>query len=313
METKKIIKKLCSFGERQLENEKKAYELITFLLKNKNIKFTNLSFTTKIPLWEKYSLFADGKKIKCLPTGLKSGKINSNSNLISSRAGIEDCLYLKNINFNPSCSSISKARFYYAPAIAINRGDVLKVCKSKKIEGVLKVKKINHKTNSILVGNLKNPKNIIFSHFDSIEIGAIDNASGTALCLNLCLENIKLLKNNLFVFDSNEEISYDEPISWGYGYREFEKKYLNLLKKCENIFVVDCIGHSNLKVFDSLEIIKLAFPIKNINTFSKKIKILSGDINKLMEVYQSPIDKPNLIKGKYLDEVKSYLENKIKN
>ncbi len=53
---------------------------------------------------------------------------------------------------------------------------------------------------------------LVFSHYDSISSGVIDNASGTALSLYLVINYPKLLEKTLFVFAGNEELSYDEPI-----------------------------------------------------------------------------------------------------
>ena len=98
-------------------------------------------------------------------------------------------MYKENINFNPLCDSISKANFYFAPSVAVNRDLISALCRARKVEGFVDVEKVKFDSESILVGNLKNPKNIVFSHFDSIGPGAIDNASGTAICIKLILEN----------------------------------------------------------------------------------------------------------------------------
>lgn len=311
MKTKQIVEKLCSFGERQLDNEIRAREFLCSLLDENGIEYSFFSFKTDIPKFKDSYLEIDGKKIDCFGTGLISGVIENKFNIVSSIADSDDLLYTENINFNPYCDSISKATFYYKPSIAVNRDSISIISKAEKIKGVLNVEKVNHETKSILVGNMKNPEIIVFSHFDSIEQGAIDNASGTAVCMSLVLENKNLLDKVLFVFDSNEEISYDEPVYWGHGYREFEKAYLELLEFCKEILVVDCVGYCKTKFSKDSNLCFEAFPIDNIEKYLGKMSIISGDYEKLLEVYQSPIDSPDKITDEYLREtvkiIKEYL------
>ena len=313
MEIKKIIEKLCEIGERQLEGEVKARKFICSLLKENNIKYSLFSFTTQIPKFIKYSLIVDGQNIECLPTGLVSGIIDNNYNLISSLTSSQNFLYKKNINFNPRCKSISRANFYFAPSLAINKNSLKIICDAQNIKGEIKVEKKIWETASILVGNTTNPKIIIFSHFDSIEIGAIDNASGTAMALIIAIKNKQLLKDILFVFDSNEEISYDKPIYWGHGYREFEKKYYKLIEECEKILIIDCVGYSKYIEYKNKEILKLAFPIFKIDSIINKTCVISGDYDELMKVYQSPIDRPKLIKEEYLKATQNKIMTILKN
>ncbi len=312
IEIKEIVEKLCSFGERQLKQNVLAKEFIISLFKIENINYVIFSFETEIPNFKNWGLFIDNVKVNCMPTGLVSGKINSNFNIISSLTSSQDFLYKENINFNPLCDSISKANFYFAPSVAINRDLISTLCRAKKVEGFVDVEKVKVDSESILVGNLKNPKNIVFSHFDSIGPGAIDNASGTAICIKLILENKDILEDTLFVFDSNEEISYDAPIYWGKGYREFEKKNLDLLENAKKIIVVDCVGYSKTEKITDKEILKLAFPIKKLDKLSSKIVMFSADFKKLMNVYQSPIDLPAMVSEEFLrktlEEVKNYLK-----
>lgn len=311
-EIKEIVEKLCSFDERQLEQNEKAREFIISFFEKESIKYCLFSFETEVPRFKSFGLKADGKNIECTPTGLVSGNINNNFNIISSLTSSQDFLYKENINFNPLCDSISKANFYFAPSLAINRDMISVLCKAEKIDGFIDVEKMKFESKSILVGNLKNPKNIVFSHFDSIGPGAIDNASGTAVCINLVLKNREFLEDTLFVFDSNEEISYDTPVYWGHGYREFEKRYFKLLMNVEKILVVDCVGYSKTEFIRDKNILKLAFPIVNLSELSEKIVLFSGDFNKLMKVYQSPIDLPNVVSEEFLrkslEEIKEYLK-----
>lgn len=73
------------------------------------------------------------------------------------------------------------------------------------------VKPKKHNSLNILVGNNINPKNIFFAHYDSVGIGATDNASGVGILMNIIINFPKSLRDNLFVFSGNEELSYDYP------------------------------------------------------------------------------------------------------
>ena len=73
--------------------------------------------------------------------------------------------------------------------------------------GKLEVERTKHHSKNILVGNTVDPTTIIFSHYDSIAQGAVDNASGTMLSLELIAEFPVLLQSVLFVLCGNEQIA----------------------------------------------------------------------------------------------------------
>ncbi|MCX6715458.1 MAG: M28 family peptidase [Candidatus Taylorbacteria bacterium] len=154
----------------------------------------------------------------------------------------------------------------------------------------------------------------MFSHYDSLGPGAIDNASGTAVALDIAIQFNRQGRSGsvLFVFDGNEEISYDYPTYWGHGYREFEKKYFNLLKKTERIIVVDCVGQGTSTMIRDPHIINLAFPLENISVLKEKVAILSGDIDQLMSVYHSELDLPEKIMEKDMNQARSLLIESVK-
>lgn len=300
-DTLKIVKKLCALGERQFLAEQKAADLIIKELKKNNIKFQQQFYITKIPKVLKQELYADNKKIPALATSFKSGKITSKHNIISSLMTEDINLFQSNINFNPECEGISRPSYHFAPSLAVARGDVAKILNAKKIKGEVQVKAVNHRSQNILVGNLKNPQNILIGHYDSLSYGAIDNASGTAVKLALIIDRPELLENNLFVFGGNEELSFDvKPAYWGHGYRVFENKYLNLLNKCKKIYLIDGLGEDSTIIHQDIEIAYLAFPINNLKKLGKKIYLVYANLEKLYPVYHCDLDKPHLIKEKYL-------------
>ncbi|MGM0628818.1 MAG: M28 family peptidase [Patescibacteria group bacterium] len=298
---KKVIRDLSAMGERQFEVETRTALYIEDILKKSATSYKKEGFKVDLPRVKKCELRVDEKEIPCKSTSFISGEIKDNHHLVSSLADSCDFLYKPNINFNPACRVISKCNFYFAPSVAVRRGDILKIAKAKKVSGRVEVKREAHECRNILVGNTKNPEVIIFSHYDSIENGSIDNASGTAMALYMILSCPDILERALFVFSGNEEISYDEPVYWCYGYRRFEDKHSDILLGSKKIFVLDSLGHSNTEFIDDLELLKLGFGIKSLEKVAKKTKVVAGDLDDLMSVYHSSDDLPKRVSEKEVE------------
>lgn len=297
---KKFINKLLSFSPRQFAGETKTAEYIVDILKKNNITFLIQEYTVELPYFKKGYFKCDNKNVDFLPSGLKSGKIGSKDNIVSSLIPSSITGNLENINFNPHSKAISLGNYYNKPSVSISRNSLFKVIKSKKISGEIKVERKKHKAKNILVGNVNNPKKIFFAHYDSILKGAIDNASGVATMLAVVLSKKNNVKNVLYVFSANEEISFDWPYYWGKGYREFENKYPQLLKKASQIFVIDCVGNGKTEIIKDPRMILKAFPLSNIDNLCKKVFIVTGCFDHLMTVYHSNDDDGRGIKKKYL-------------
>lgn len=296
----KFIRDLLKFSPRQGINEIKTADFIIDVLKNNNIPFLIQSFKTTIPLIENSKLVVDGRQLPCEGCSFVGGEIKDKDSLVSSLISSQLLKDKANINFNPKCPGISRSNFYFQPALSIKRNDVKKIIQAKTIKGSLKVTPQPFILRNILVGNIKNPANIIFAHFDSIATGATDNASGVAAITQTILRAPQKLKKSLFVFSGNEELSYDFPVYWGHGFREFEKKYYKLMSLAKKIFVVDCVGNGLTVIDQDLQIMPLAFPIKNITKWQKKIYLVSGNIEKLMSVYHSSLDGLDQLQEKWL-------------
>jgi hypothetical protein len=306
-----FIKNLLSFSPRQLEGEKKAADfLISFLRKN-NFPYYIDYFWTKVPKVEKEILKADNKKIPCKGCSFVTGKIVDKEYLISSLIPSRFFLENQNINFNPKCDEISLSNFYFAPSLAISKNNLALILKAKKIKGEIIVRPIRYKARNILVGNVKNPKTIYFAHYDSIQRGAIDNASGVATLMGIIFSYPEIIKNNLFVFAANEELSYDKPTYWGHGFRAFEDKFFKIMKLAKEILVIDSLGNGKMRILNDKNLIYLAFPIKNKEKLGNKIKVVSGDLDKLMTVYHSELDDIKEIKINYLKEAVDTILNKF--
>lgn len=303
-----IISSLASLGHRQLDNELRAAEYIKTLLSDYNIDYKLQRYTVLVPKILKATLKADGINIPCRGTSFISGKITSKDNIISNLYSSKVSSEIPNINFNPQNDDISESNYYNAPAISVSRNDIGKIISANKIEGEVRVEKVSHTTYNILVGNRENPANIVFTHFDSINAGAIDNASGVAIVLKTIIDNPTLLKTTLFAICACEELSYDKPTYWAAGYRRFENKYLPLMEKSKMIIVTDSVGHSKPIVVKDDNLLRLGFAIKNINKFAPKSLVLTGDFDELMKVYHSNADNGAEIKDTFMASTQRKLE-----
>lgn len=307
-----FISKLLMFSPRQGENEVKVAKFITSTLEKYQISYVRHTFINKTPLFKKVMLLADGKEISCRGSSFVSGDIEDKENIISSLVLADSFIHVPNINFNPKSNFISLASMYFAPAIAVNRNDVTKVLKARHIEGKVCVKSYKYESANIFVGNIKSPEVIIFTHYDSIGIGATDNASGVGVTMNIIASYPETLNYVLYVFSGSEELSFDEPTYWGYGYRVFEREYKNLLSNCTKIFVIDSVGNGKANINQDRIMKYLAFPIKYIKNFDHKIFLLHGDQEKLMKVYHSEADTIDQLKYPYLLDAVHLLKAKIR-
>lgn len=302
-----IIRNLEKVSPRKGKNEKKAAGIIKNALRGFEIyeqKFRNILPNGRA------KLEVDGKEIKCEATSFVSGKIKEKA-LISSIHISARIFSSTNINFNPYCRTISLATFYYAPSLAIPRNDVKRIIDAEEINGVVKVRKEKFVTENIIIGNLENPKCIVFTHYDSIKKGAIDNSSGVSVIVDTIKENSTLLRNSIFVFSGSEELSFDKPIYWGKGYRVFEEEFKALLENAKRIFVVDCAGFDE-PIFTK-KFLTEAIPLKNLEKWNKKTYLLTSDnIRRLWNIYHSDLDKITLLRKNHLKKTKIMITKALK-
>ena len=303
----KCIQKLVSFSPRQLEGEDKTRAYIMSILDKFAIPYTVQKFQTRIPIIKRAKLFVDGKSITCKGCCFIGGEITGKDAIISSLISSQKFLYETNINFNPRCQNISLSNFYFAPSIAVDPKGLQKIIAGKKVFGSMSVFSQKHESANILVGNTQSPQALVFAHYDSVEKGAIDNASGVAVTMDTILSYLETLKTTLFIFSGNEELSYDQPIYWGRGFRIFEKKYPCLMQSARRIYIVDCVGNGKTMISQDAHTMPLAFPIQNIQKWKKKIFFLYGDLEGLMRVYHSDLDMPRGIQGQFLKDAKKTL------
>lgn len=305
-----FINDVASFSPRQGQNEAKTARFIIRSLDELDVRYGEQKFTTEIPLIKTEILIADGKEIECKGCSFVSGKITNKSNIVSSLISSQPLIDCPNINFNPSCKGISLSNFYFAPSLAVKGSDLNKIIDAKTLLGTVEVMPYKHQSSNILVGNIKKPKNILFAHYDSIEKGVIDNASGVGVLMYLISNHRQVLENSLLVFSGNEELSYDHPVYWGHGFRVFEEEYKSLLNTAKKIFIVDCVGNSKTIINKDKELIEKGFPLKDLDKLKDKIFFAHGDIDNLMEVYHSDLDTIERVEEKnILDAAKLLISN----
>ncbi|EOD42566.1 putative aminopeptidase, Iap family [Candidatus Nanobsidianus stetteri] len=294
-----IIKDLERFSPRNNEEAiNKTIKYIKENLEKVGVDFFDQYFYVSIPFDEgSYIILDNGEKIIGKANSFVSGYFEE-KNIYSSQ-NIKQEISVPHINYNQYYDAYSGVIFYDFPVINIKKSDLIKVINSEEIKVYVNVKRKLIKNENILVGNTKNPKNVIFTHFDTIFNGALDNSSGTATLLYAIINNKINLKENLIVFSGCEELSYDKPYYWGYGYRVFEYEYKEILEKSEKIIVYDMFGHS--KPILTKEYIREAFPIMSEYLYEKSIQISESN-NDWIKFYHSDADTIDKINEDYLKE-----------
>lgn len=309
----KNIHDIIHFSPRQGNGERKTEAWVKQQLTIRDIPFVLQKFHIDIPDWTNWELKLDGTPVDCLPSGLRSGRISDKTQIRNSLLEEEFATAPANINFNPVCPAISRPSLYAQPALSVSPAVLVKILRAKKIEGFMKVRRNKHTAANILVGNQKNPHSILFAHMDSVETGAIDNASGVSVTLGVIAKRPDLLKKHLFVFSAGEEMSFDMPTYWGYDFRVFEERLPHLFKKAKAIIAVDCVGFAKTLCqsgADSEEVY-LAFPIRNYAQFKHKIYLFGGEYKKLLPVYHSVIDDGRMLKEVCLQQAEKMLLRRL--
>lgn len=275
--------RLADLAPRQLENEEKAAELIKEEIKDYD--YSTQAFQILVPDFRDWGLEADGEEIRCLPSGLESGKIES-KDLVNSILNGQGSMNRPNINFNPHAEGISVPNFYEAPSVAISSEDVKKVLEADEVEGYLEVEWVSHESENIILGDEQDPERIILTHYDSTWGGFIDNGFTVSLLIQL-LDELDL-EENLVVFAGAEEISQESPYHC-YGYRRFEDEYLKQIREAEEIFLADSLGRNTQKVIEDPDIVEKAI-VLNREDYEDKVKFVASEYHEVLDIYHSPKD-----------------------
>lgn len=247
---------------------------------------------------------------------------------IGSSAGIADSTcpspylyedYTSLITHNPYSPTASPATFFRIPALAVAKHVHEKILAMQqqgnvRFQGSVQVEKQSHTGRNILVGNVNNPKTLFITHYDSINKGALDNASGVAVVQHAIVNMQESIRDTLFAICGTEELSYDE-LYWGNGYRALEKSMPRLFKNADKIVVVDSVGNAAPNVMTAKtdkEICHAAIPLHNFRDVQEKIRVIIGDIygkNGLFSVYHSWDDDGRNLSEEYLQSTRDILIN----
>ncbi len=307
-----FITQLSAINHRQGAAETRAAKLIMRTLDRHGVRYRTESFITHIPKFVKAELWADDQSIPAIATSFVSGEITDKSAIISSMISSQRFIDDANINFNPYAQTISRSNHYFAPSLAVAPEWLSVICAATDVHGRVVVRKQRHQSLNIIVGNLTNPRTIALGHYDSIGPGVIDNASGTALLMDIAINHPDVLDRTALVIGGNEELSYDHPLYWGHGYRVFETKHLPIMRRARAIIGVDCVGHAPAILYDDVKTVRLGIPLANLNRWQRKAYLLSGDLGVLNPVYHSDADDGihTPIQERYFAEARQVLLDK---
>lgn len=309
---KEYARELVRIGERQLQREARAARFIERTLRDARIPFVRRSFTVHIPKTKRASLSADGVRLKAKACSMVSGDIQDSYAIISSLVSSSVLQTTPTITVNPRCRGISKSNHYFAPSLAVSPNTLATIMAAERVRGRVDVEKVLHHAHDVLVGNTVAPRVLVFAHYDSIGPGMIDNASGVAVLWSLLTQNKKFLEDVLFVFSANEELSYDMPVYWGHGFRDFEKERPELIERAKSIIVIDSVGHTRATAHTDPGLVKLAFPIAGAHEYAHKITIVAGDFDALMKVYHSDLDTSDMVSEVHLLQARTLVQKLIK-
>lgn len=301
-----LIVSLTELGERRGQREKAAAKIIKDALSIEQIDYITQSFLAKIPNTINASLTADGKAIPCLGSSLVSGEIDNKACISSSFGKIND---KQAIVFNPVSLGLCLQSYKSIPALAISRDSVVDLIMANKISGVVEVKAEAFESQNILVGNLKNPKAIIFAHYDSIVgSGAVDNAGSVQVIFDALTQNRSLIKNNLFVFAGCEEESISS-IDGGYGFQVFDLKYKDLMNSAKEIIVIDGVGIGSPSLVNHHQ--DWVLPIKRIYQIDKKVFWMQNNQSLVMKYYHTVLDTLDNLDTRFIGEATELLLSRI--
>ena len=308
MNFKPLLTQLTEIGPRFAEKEIDTARILEKFLSTLHIPFVTQPFTSEVPVVKKAELSANGEKIKCLGSSIVSGKIPDGNYLVSHFGYSGETPY--NIAYSPVTDSISVVDHYKVPSVSISRKDIVKIVMANVVKGCVEVEKKKINTENILVGNLKNPKNVVFAHFDSIiGQGAVDNAGSVVTMMSCILDQPKLLNTTLFNFSGTEEMAYDDYKLSGYGFRVFEEKYEHLLENARKVFVLDGLGVGTPSF--SQNGLDWVLQIKMLDKIRKKVFWLQNDQTPVLQYFHTFDDKLEILKDKYLKSAQVLLMKKL--
>lgn len=308
LDFKPLLTQLTGIGPRYAEKEIKAAKIIEDYLASHTISFTTQPFKSEVPVITKAELTVDGEKIECIGSSVVSGEIPDGEYLVSHFGYSGKTPY--NIAYSPMTDSISVVDHYKVPSVSISRKDVVKIVMAKEVRGKVEVERRMIDTKNILVGNLDNPKNIVFAHFDSIiGQGAVDNAGSIITMMGCLVDNPELLKTTLFNFSGTEEMAYDDYKLSGYGFRVFESQYANLLEQAQKVLVLDGLGVG--KPSFSQNGLDWVLQLKMLDKIRRKVFWLQNDQTPVLQYFHTFDDKIEILGDDHLKSAQEILTQEL--
>lgn len=301
-----LLISLVSISPRRGKKESIAGELIKKFLNEENIPFEVQRFQASVPITKRAELYVDDISIPCLGTSFVSGDI---TNSVSIQEPYEKTGAKEMIIYNPLSKGICAQSLKEVPALAINIDyvDILK--KSKNISGRVEVEQEEFPTQNIMVGNIIDPKKIIFAHYDSIVgAGALDNAAAVDVLYQTILSNRSLLNSYLFVFAGCEEESISNHDGY-YGFEVFDNEYRSIMDSTEEIVIIDGVGVS--EPYWTHENIDWVFGIPRLSEIESKAILMENTQSIVRKYYHSPLDTLDILDNKYIDQAKEFLISKL--
>lgn len=303
-----LLTKLTEIGPRYADKEMVAAKIIGNELNSNSIPFITQPFSAEVPICTKANLTADGENILCVGSTLISGEIPDGEFLISHFGYSGDTPY--NIAYSPVTDNISVVDHFKVPSVTISRKDIIKIIMAKEIRGAVEVERKEISTENILVGNVQEPQNIVFAHFDSIiGDGAVDNAGSVTAMMGCILNNRSLLNSTLFIFSGNEEMAYDDYKLSGYGFRVFEAEYSKLLEKTRKILVLDGVGVGEPALTQNG--VDWVLQLKMLDKIRGKVFWLQNDQTPVLQYFHTTEDTKDIIEDKYLLEAENLLKHEL--
>lgn len=316
---RQIIDEVCQFSPRQGEGETQTSEYIMRFFKQEGIPFNIEEYETVIPVIHSARLELENSLYKSpdvegcsLVGGFIGGSAGMADSICPSPYVYED--YTSLITHNPYSTAASPATFFRIPAIAVAKHIHEKILVMKQrgkasFRGSVQVEKQSHTGRNILIGNVDNPKTICLTHYDSINRGALDNASGVAVVQHAIAHMREDMQDVLFAMCGTEELSYDE-LYWGNGYRALEKSMPHLFENADKIVVVDSVGSAAPTATADAKTCHAAIPLHNFRDVQEKIRVIIGDIdgkNGLFSVYHSWDDDGRNLSEEHLENTRDML------
>jgi len=303
-----LIHFLTDLGERQGQKEKDAGDFLTTMLVRNHLPFVCEPFETVYPTFPSWILEVDHQSISSQPTCFVGGQSDARPRILSSLDSFDGDIGVPIINHNPDCPHvISRPHCYPSLALAVCTDDLPSIISGTLFHLAADVRKTIHQSRNILVGNLENPRRILFAHYDSLGPGAVDNASGVVILLHALLTTPEISQKDLCIFVGNEEISFDTPCHWGHGYRMFESGHRDQLCTAKQLVVIDCVGHERAEFLHDLDLLRMGLPLQDIEQYLGKTMALTASFAKLMAFYHSPMDTIDQIYPEYLLEALAYV------